>query len=114
MRRICQSLHFFMAGGILLGTCTFRSAADESEVSENAALAKSEEIKRLIDQLGSERFKDRELATQGLSKLGDDALPRLEEAAKSADLEVRRRARQLIERLEAPPLQQVLPGAKYL
>jgi len=58
-------------------------------------------MKRLIDQLGSERFEDREQATQELSKFGKSALPSLKEAAKSADAEVRRRAQQLIERISA-------------
>ncbi|HEV3083972.1 MAG TPA: HEAT repeat domain-containing protein, partial [Gemmataceae bacterium] len=50
--------------------------------------------KPLIDQLGSERFKDREQAAQELAKLGNSALPALKEAAKSRDPEVRRRAQQ--------------------
>jgi vacuolar-type H+-ATPase subunit H len=109
MRRFCQSLPFFMAGGILLGNCAFRSAAGESKVSEKAVPAESEEMKRSIDQLGSDRFKDREQATQELSKLGKSALPSLKEAAKSRDPEVRRRAQQLIERMEAPPVRSIGP-----
>ena len=114
MRRFCQSLPFFMAGGILLGNCAFRSAADEGEVSDKAVPAESDEIKRLIDQLGSERFEDREQATQALSKLGKSALRSLKEAAKSRDPEVRRRARQLVERLEAPPVRSIGPGLEQL
>jgi hypothetical protein len=75
LRRICRSLHFFMTGGIMLGACALRSVADENEVSENAAPAKSDEIKRLIDRLGSKRFNERDQATQGLSRLGKCALP---------------------------------------
>jgi hypothetical protein len=114
MRPFCKTLPFFMAGGILLGNCAFRSAAGESKVSEKAAPAESEEIKRLIDQLGSEQFKEREQATQTLSKLGKSALRSLKEAAKSRDPEVRRRARQLVERMEAPPVRSIGPGLEQL
>ena len=103
MRRYSLSLALFMAGGILLGTRAFLSAADESDVIQKATPAKSEEhIKRLINQLGSERFADRERATQELLKLGKSALPSLKEATKSSDAEVRHRAQQLIERITAP------------
>jgi hypothetical protein len=109
MRRIAQSLAVFMGGGILLGTCPFLSAA-EIEVTEKAAPAKSErELKRLIDQLGSERCRDRQQATQKLSKLGKSVLPCLREAANSPDAEVRRRAQQLVEQLEPPPVRSMDP-----
>jgi HEAT repeat protein len=94
-------LAVFMAGGTLLGSCTFLAAAGDPEVTEKAVPAKCE-IKPLIDQLGSERFKDREQAAHELAKLGNSALPALKEAAKSRDLEVRRRAQQLVEQLKPP------------
>jgi HEAT repeat protein len=104
MKRFCRDLASFVTVGMLLANCAFLSAADESQVSEKAAPAKLEkELKRLIDQLGSERFEDREQATQELSKLGKSALPSLKEAAKSPDAEVRHRAQQLIARMEPPP-----------
>jgi hypothetical protein len=59
-------------------------------------------IQRWIDQLGSERFKERELATRELSKLGKSALSDLKVATQSGDAEVRRRAQQLVDRIEAP------------
>ncbi|HEV3084596.1 MAG TPA: HEAT repeat domain-containing protein [Gemmataceae bacterium] len=103
MRRFAQSLAVFMAGGILLGICPFLSAADESKVTEKAVPAKSEkEIKPLIDQLGSERFKDREQAAHELARLGKSALPGLRKATESPDAEVRRRAQQLVEQIEPP------------
>jgi hypothetical protein len=99
-----------MAGGILLGTGAFLSAADESKVAEKAAPAKSDkEMKRWIDQLGSARFKDREQATHELSKLGKSALPSLKEATNSPDAEVRRRAQQLVEQMEPPPVRSMNP-----
>jgi uncharacterized protein (TIGR03067 family) len=106
MRRFSKNLAVFMASGILLGICEFQSAADESKTADKAAPVKSEkEMKRLIDQLGSERFIDREQATQELSKLGKSALPHLKEAAKSPDAEVRQRAKQLIERISAADME---------
>jgi HEAT repeat protein len=85
----------------LLGSCTFLAAAGDREVTGKAMPAKCE-IKPLIDQLGSERFKDREQAAQELAKLGNSALPALKEAAQSRDPEVRRRAQQLVEQLKPP------------
>ena len=110
MKRFAQSLAVSMAGGILLGSCAFLSAADESKAAEKAAPAKAgKEIKPLIDQLGSARFKDREQATCELSKFGKSALPSLKEAAKSPDAEVRRRAQQLVEQIESPPVRSIDP-----
>jgi gas vesicle protein len=110
MKRFAQSLAVSLAGGTLLGTCAFLSAADESKATEKAAPAKAgKEIKALIDQLGSARFKDREQATHELSKLGKSALPSLKEAVKSPDAEVRRRAQQLVEQIESPPVQSIDP-----
>jgi hypothetical protein len=110
MRRLAQSLGVWLAGGILLGSCAFRSAADESKVTEKAAPATSEkEMKRWIAQFGSARFKDREQATQELSQLGKSALPSLKEATHSPDPEVRRRAQQLVEQIEPPPVRSPAP-----
>src|SRR5438128_6100003 len=108
MKPFCHGLSFLMAGGFLLGNSPY-SAADENKVTEKAALTKSEEeIKRWIDQLGSERFQDREQATQKLLKFGKSALPSLKEAVKSRDAEVRHRAQQLIERISAPDVEKEL------
>jgi HEAT repeat protein len=93
------------------------AAAIRADEPKSGASAK--DIKRWIDQLGSERFKDREQATHQLSKLGKSALPSLKEATKSPDPEVRSRAQQLVEQI-APPavpsmdphLEQRIPAAK--
>jgi HEAT repeat protein len=71
-------------------------------------------VERLIDQLGSERFEDREQATHQLSKLGRAALPSLKEATKSPDAEVRRRAQRLVEQLEPPPARSADPGREQV
>jgi hypothetical protein len=58
------------------------------------------EVPRLIQQLGSKRFKEREAATKALDNVGEQALEPLRKAAKDdADAEVRRRAGALVERL---------------
>jgi HEAT repeat protein len=69
---------------------------------EPASAAPEQAIQRWIDQLGSERFKEREQAARELSKLGKSALPGLKGASQSPDAEVRRRAQQLVERIESP------------
>jgi HEAT repeat protein len=70
---------------------------------EPGSEARDKESRRLVEQLGSERFGDREEASQQLAKLGKAALPSLKEATKSPDPEVRRRAQQLVEQIEPPP-----------
>jgi hypothetical protein len=66
-----------------------------------AALAdgESDRIARLIVQLGSPRFTEREAASRALDALGEPALEALQAAAKSPDPETRRRASELAERI---------------
>jgi hypothetical protein len=63
-------------------------------------------IARMIDQLGSPDFAEREKATQDLEAVGPAALPALRQAAAGSDPEVRRRAETLVRRLEARALAQ--------
>jgi hypothetical protein len=54
-------------------------------------------INRLVEQLGADRFNDREAASRALETLGNSALPALQKAAgESEDSEVRRRAARLV------------------
>jgi formylglycine-generating enzyme len=63
-----------------------------------AAETETERIDRLIRQLGSENFEEREAAGKALEAIGTPALEALRKAASSSsDAEVRRRARQLVE-----------------
>jgi uncharacterized protein (TIGR03067 family) len=56
------------------------------------------EIARLVEQLGSPSFPEREEASRRLEALGDKALPALQKAARAAkDAEVRRRAGNIVE-----------------
>ncbi len=58
------------------------------------------EIRRFIDQLGSGSFDEREKATAALDAAGEPALPGLRKASESDDAEVRRRAGELVRRIE--------------
>jgi hypothetical protein len=55
------------------------------------------EIERLIRQLGSDKFGEREAASKALEAVGKPALTALRRAENSGDAEVRSRARRLIE-----------------
>lgn len=84
---------------------------------EPTTVASEKATQRWIDQLGSERFKEREQASRELSKLGNAALANLKAAMLNADPEVSRRAQQLVERIEAPmgppvPLEEIRPFLK--
>lgn len=59
------------------------------------------EVARLIEQLGDDDFDVREAATERLKLAGEPALPALDKAAASGDLEVRRRARRVVSAVEA-------------
>lgn len=60
-------------------------------------------IEKLVAQLGSERWADREAAADELLRVGQPAVPALERALKSADREARHRARLLLDRLRWQP-----------
>jgi hypothetical protein len=63
--------------------------------------ATEEAVKALIAKLGDDDFDVREQATKDLARMGAPALPLLERAAKSPDLEVSRRAECLVELITA-------------
>jgi HEAT repeat protein len=67
-------------------------------------------IQQLIRKLGDDEFSVREAAFDELLRLGRITLPQMREAVSSKDLEIVRRARELIERIEQEPTR-VLPGA---
>jgi hypothetical protein len=54
----------------------------------------------LVGQLGSDSYPEREDAARDLDRLGAAVLPRLRQAARSSDAEVRRRAAELIQVIE--------------
>lgn len=55
-------------------------------------------IAELISRLGSSRFEDRETATRELEALGQLAVPALEKASRSTDLDTQRRAQDMLAR----------------
>lgn len=59
-----------------------------------------EKIDKLIEQLGSGTFAEREKATKELAAIGVPALEALRKAAKSEDAEVRKRAEDILPRIE--------------
>jgi uncharacterized protein (TIGR03067 family) len=56
-------------------------------------------ISRLIEQLGSPSFPEREAASRSLETIGDKALPALQKAKTASDAEVRRRAGRIFRRV---------------
>ena len=71
------------------------------------------EIEQLIEKLGSARFEEREEATHKLSKM-EGAKTRLDKALRSADLEVRRRAADILAEFERMRALRGLNKAKTL
>jgi hypothetical protein len=69
------------------------------------------EVERLIQQLGSEQFADREAASRALDAIGEPALDALRKAGRSSDAEVRRRADELLRRIEDRAATQGRAGA---
>jgi hypothetical protein len=62
--------------------------------------ASAEQIAQLIEQLGSANFGERELASKKLDAIGLPALEALRKAAQGRDAEVRRRAEELVQKIE--------------
>jgi hypothetical protein len=66
----------------------------------NPLTVEAARLAKLIEELGNPVYAQRQEATKALEALGAPALPALEAAAASEDLEVRNRARRLRERIE--------------
>lgn len=71
-------------------------------------------IRALVKQLGDDSFNVREKATQALIALGEPALPFLQQAAKSSDLEVARRAERCLQAIHKDPVQRQGEDAKWI
>jgi hypothetical protein len=67
---------------------------------QSLAANESEEIEGLVTKLGSDSFQVRESAMDSLRAIGRAAVPALRKAEKSPDLEIRRRARILVQELD--------------
>src|SRR5690349_11910114 len=84
---------------LLLGLAVAVGLAGDAGAGPSAGNAKADDIARLIDQLGSASFPEREAGSERLDAIGAPALEALHKATKSADAEVRRRAGDLVERI---------------
>jgi hypothetical protein len=69
-----------------------------SPAAESAATA--EKISKLIEQMGSNEFDDRENAQKQLDAIGEPALEALKKAMSNEDTEIRRRAEELVKVIE--------------
>src|SRR5262249_59582922 len=81
------------------GPVPLRSAwAGPAVAEEPAKNADADVLKKLVDRLGSRRYNDREAAMADLiARRSPASLELLRKAATSSDLEVRRRARAVLE-----------------
>jgi len=70
-----------------------------------------EKVRALIRQLGDDSFEVREKATQALIALGEPAVPFLQPAAKSTDLEVARRAERCLQAIIKDPVRRETEAA---
>jgi HEAT repeat protein len=61
----------------------------------------SDRSRRLVKQLGSENFAERQAASKALDTIGELALPALYEAIETEDVEIRRRAAKLLQRINS-------------
>src|SRR3954470_22959735 len=86
------------AGKLILGLSFVLSAGLSALLAGPAeSPADTPEITRWVRQLGDENFQRRDAASRALERIGEPALPALQRAADSSgDLEVRRRAGELV------------------
>ncbi len=94
---------------LLLGT-TAVAIAQFSAPTTSAT--PTDDVARLIQQLGNDRFAERQAAELGLIRLGRDAVPQLRQTlATTEDAEVRARLRRAIERITTLRWHRDLPTA---
>ena len=104
--RIVLGLGAASVAWLSLATHTPRALAQEATTSQTSPT--SDEIDKLVDQLGDESYTLREEATRQLFVHGAPAVPRLQERlARETDPEVRHRLRYILENI-VPPRQAVL------
>jgi outer membrane biosynthesis protein TonB len=80
-----------LVGLVGLGLVVGPVAADKDDPAQ---------IDKLIEQLGSGHFQEREAATKALDAIGAPALEKLRAAAQGDDAEIKRRATDLVKRIE--------------
>src|SRR5260370_2223611 len=83
---------------LLFGRAAFADSCELVAVLDDKPTAS--EIKKLIDQLGSSKFAERETASKRLQEIGEPALDDLRKAAADGkDAELRRRAKDVIQKI---------------
>ncbi|HEY7158134.1 MAG TPA: HEAT repeat domain-containing protein [Gemmataceae bacterium] len=87
----------YLLPALLLGVGLTLMASLPSPAGESVD---KEKIAKLIDQLGSGAFAERQKATKELAAIGAPALEALRKAAQSEDAEVRKRANELVRKIE--------------
>jgi hypothetical protein len=86
----CRILSVLFGLGFL-GLLAGPAAADKDDAGR---------IDQLIEQLGSGSFEEREAATKALDAIGPPGLEKLRKATQSDDVEIKRRATELVKRIE--------------
>src|SRR5947209_7543798 len=89
MKRFCYC--FLLCLAAIAGPVLFGAAPPSGSKAE---------VERLIEQLGSDDFDEREAASKRLAEFGEPALDALHRALMSDDLEVRCRARRIVALME--------------
>jgi RNA polymerase sigma factor (sigma-70 family) len=112
LRTVAGVLLALALAGTGTGILTYRTLAAgqpgggaPAPASQTTAAGDEARIVKLIDQLGSSSFADREEATKELNQIGVPALDALRKAAQSDDLEQKKRASDLVNKIEGRALQ---------
>jgi len=88
-----------VAAGLLVCTGTALAQEAAPPAPEEKKISQEEEINKLIGELSSDEWSVREAATKKLIKIGAPAAKALEKLAESDDMEVRIRAKKILEAL---------------
>jgi hypothetical protein len=96
MRKLLPAL---LLGAGLLILAALPTVADSPKKAESES-TDANKIAKLIEQLGSDTFAERKKASEALDKIGEPALPALRKALTSKDAETRKRAADLVTRIE--------------
>jgi hypothetical protein len=94
-----------MSLAILALMCDAAAALDQAGPTEEPS---QETVAKLIAQLGAAPFRSRQQASDKLAKLGDPVLPALRKAARTSELEVRRRIELVVIRIQAASVEKLV------
>jgi hypothetical protein len=87
--------HYVLVGLLVAGLALLSSLPSSADEAPS-----KEKIDKLIEQLGSGNFAEREKASKELSAIGMPALDALRKAAKSEDAEIRKRVEDILPKIE--------------